>query len=93
MTAFIIAKPSHLLIRLEILTFIKTTPDSLTIAFASMVIPVPSGPYNKYPLLWTKKTNINNDNSTIAPTRGQHSSTKVPICHKGTWSPVSTNPK
>jgi hypothetical protein len=55
MTAFIIAKPSHLLIRLEILTFIKTTPDSLTIAFASMVIPVPSGPYNNTPFYGPRK--------------------------------------
>jgi hypothetical protein len=34
---------------LEILIFIKITPDSLTIAFASMVFPVPGVPYNKTP--------------------------------------------
>jgi hypothetical protein len=43
------ASPNHLLIRLEILIIIKTAKDSLTIAFASMVFPVPGGPYNNTP--------------------------------------------
>jgi hypothetical protein len=43
------ASPNHLLYRSEILTFIKTAPDSLTIAFASMVFPVPGDPCNNTP--------------------------------------------
>ena len=43
------ASPNHLLIRLDILTLMKTAPDSLAIAFASMVFPVPGGPYNRTP--------------------------------------------
>jgi hypothetical protein len=38
-----------LLIRLDILTLMKTAPDSLAIALASMVFPVPGGPYNRTP--------------------------------------------
>jgi hypothetical protein len=36
---------------LEILVFIKITPDSLTIAFASMVFPVPGGHITKPPFM------------------------------------------
>jgi hypothetical protein len=43
------ASLNHLLIRLEILIFIKTAPNSLIIVFASMVFPVPGGPYNNTP--------------------------------------------
>jgi len=43
------ASPNHLLIRLDIVTFIKTAPESLTIAFASMLFPVLGGPYNNTP--------------------------------------------
>jgi hypothetical protein len=47
-----------LLIRLETLTFIKTAPESLTIAFASMVFPVPGGPYNNTPFCGPKVSRV-----------------------------------
>ena len=43
------ASPNHLLIRFDILTLMKTAPDSFAIALASMVFPVPGGPNNKTP--------------------------------------------
>lgn len=43
------ASPNHLLIRLDILTLMKTAPDSLAIALASIVFPVPGGPYKRTP--------------------------------------------
>jgi hypothetical protein len=52
------ASPNHLLIRLETLTFIKTAPESLTIAFASMVFPVPGGPYNNTPFCGPKVSRV-----------------------------------
>jgi hypothetical protein len=51
------ASPNHLLIRLETLTFIKTAPESLTIAFASMVFPVPGGPYINTPFCGSRVIN------------------------------------
>lgn len=43
------ASPNHLLIKFDILTLMKTAPDSLAIALASIVFPVPGGPYNRTP--------------------------------------------
>lgn len=43
------ASPNHLLIKFDILTLMKTAPDSLAIALASMVFPVPGGPYKRTP--------------------------------------------
>lgn len=58
------ASPNHLLIRFDILTLMKTAPDSFAIALASMVFPVPGGPYNKTPFWgprsfpWEKRSGL-----------------------------------
>mmetsp|Transcript_9505 Transcript_9505/g.25527 ORF Transcript_9505/g.25527 Transcript_9505/m.25527 type:complete len:274 (+) Transcript_9505:772-1593(+) len=44
------ASPNHLLCSWLILTLMKNAPDSLAIALASIVFPVPGGPYSRHPL-------------------------------------------
>ena len=42
--------PNHMFMAVDIFKLIKAAPDSLAMALASMVLPVPGGPYNSTPL-------------------------------------------